>query len=62
MAELDSAVQQKLKDIFQPVDFSALELKFDALFNQIDFDIYNQNIDKLNDAIDDYLLTLDKKV
>lgn len=62
MAELDSAVQQKLKDIFQPVDFSALELKFDALFNQIGFDIYNQNIDKLNDAIDDYLLTLDKKV
>ncbi|EHH7213812.1 AAA family ATPase [Escherichia coli] len=61
LAELDSAVQQKLKDIFQPVDFSALELKFDALFNQIDFDIYNQNIDKLNDVIDDYLLTLDKE-
>lgn len=61
LAELDSAVNKKLKDIFLVVDFSALELKFDTLFNQIDFDIYNQNIDKLNDAIDDYLMTLDQE-
>ncbi|HCI6405284.1 TPA: AAA family ATPase, partial [Klebsiella variicola subsp. variicola] len=30
LAELDSAVNQKLKDIFHVVDFSALELKFDT--------------------------------
>ena len=61
LAELDSAVNQKLKDIFHVVDFSALELKFDTLFNQIDFDIYNQNIDELNSVIDGYLMTLDKE-
>lgn len=61
LAELDKSINQKLKDIFHFVDFTILESKFDALFNQIDFDTYNQHIDKLNDVIDNYLMTLDKE-
>lgn len=61
LAELDGALNHKLKDIFYTVDFIMLESKFNVLFKEMNFDFYNSHIDKVNEKINDYLLTLDQE-
>ncbi|MEQ9914843.1 AAA family ATPase [Pectobacterium polaris] len=61
LTDLDGALNQKLKDIFYTVDFISLESKFNGLFKEMNFESYNTHIDKVNEKINNYLLTLDQE-
>ncbi|WP_062779208.1 AAA family ATPase [Kluyvera intermedia] len=60
LSKLDRFINQKLKDVFQEVNFKLLQEEFNSLFNEIDFGAYNEYIDATNKLINDYLLTLDQ--
>jgi hypothetical protein len=59
--KLDVAINQKVKDIFQIIDFTGLESEFKALLLDVNLDHYNEHIDGINNKINEYMSTLDQR-
>ncbi|MDW2744225.1 AAA family ATPase [Atlantibacter subterraneus] len=59
--KLDVAINQKVKDIFQIIDFTGLESEFKALLLDVNLDHYNEHIDGINNKINEYMSTLDQE-